>query len=100
MAWWYAAVAAALVDLGRQDRVRDEHGRALEVVEDHEVGGENHTELGHAQVVGGQLGQPLEPAHDVVREEADQSPGERWQCRTGRGTAAPGEDPDASRAAR
>ena len=48
IAWWYAALAAALVGLRRQDRVRDQYGRALEVVQHHQVGGEHHAELGHA----------------------------------------------------
>ena len=63
----------------RQDRVGDQHRRALEVVEHDQVGGQHHAELGHVQVVGGELGQPLEPAHDVVGEEADQATGQRRQ---------------------
>ena len=79
--------------LRRQDRVGHQHGRALEVVEHHQVGGEHHAQLGHPQVVGRRVGQPLEPAYDVVGEEADQTAGQRRQVRPVGRRAAAGEQP-------
>ena len=54
--------------------------RAVGVVEDGQVGDQRHRQLGHAEVVGARLGQPLQPADDVVAQVADQPAGERGQA--------------------
>ena len=51
------------------------------MVEHGEVGGQQHAQLGQAQVVDGRVGQPLPPADDVVGEVADQAAGQRRQPR-------------------
>ena len=61
-------------------RVRDQGDRALVVVERGEVGGQQHHQLGDVQVVVGELGQPLQAAHRVVAEVADQPAGQRRQA--------------------
>ena len=71
-------------DVDRED-VRDQQDRAVVVVQHGQVGGEHHRELRHAQVVGRGAGQPLEAAHRVVADVADQPAGERREVRqTGR----------------
>ena len=70
----------ALVGAVVVHRVGDEQDGALVVVEHREVGGEQHGELGQVQVVLGEVRQPLEPAHGVVAEVADQAAGERRQA--------------------
>ena len=45
------------------DRVGDQRDRALVVVDGGEVGGQQHHQLGQLQVVHGELGQALQPAH-------------------------------------
>ncbi len=51
------------------------------VVDGGDVGGQQQQHVGQTEVVDGQLGQPLEPAHQVVGEEADQAAGQRRQPR-------------------
>ena len=60
--------------------VGDEQDAAVGVVEDGQVGDQRHRQLGHAEVVGARLGQPLQPADDVVAQVADQPAGERGQA--------------------
>ena len=52
------------------------------LIEEHEAG------VGHAEVVGGVLGQALDLADDVVGEEADGSGGEGWQAGNAGGIVA------------
>ncbi|GAA3480769.1 hypothetical protein GCM10018966_053000 [Streptomyces yanii] len=47
------------------------------MVEDGEVRGEEHRQLGELQVVASVLADPLQSAHDVVTEIADHAAGER-----------------------
>lgn len=76
-------VRVRLVDSGGQvvvvDRVGDQQDAAVPVVEDGEVGGEQHRQLGELQVVAAALTDLLQPAHDVVAEVADHAAGEGRQ---------------------
>ena len=63
------------------DGVGDEEQRAVAVVEDGEVGGEHHRELGQVEVVAAGVGHPLPAAHRVVGDRADHAARERRQAR-------------------
>src|SRR4051795_471928 len=64
-----------------QQRVRDQHHRALVVVDGGEVGDEQHGELRQSQLVDRLVRQPLDAAYHVIAEVADQAAGQRRQLR-------------------
>ena len=71
----------ALVGVVPVDRVGDQQDRAVVVVEHREVGGQQHAPARAARRSSvACVRQPLEPAHDVVAEVADQPAGERRQA--------------------
>ena len=74
--------------------VGDEQDGAVGVVEDGQVGHQRHRQLGHAEVVGARLGQPLQPADDVVAQVADQPTGQRGQAGGPRRPEPAGQRPD------
>ena len=84
----------ALVAVVEVDRVGDQPDLAVVVVEHRQVGDQQEHQLGDVQVVGVAVGQPLDPADDVVAEVADQAGGERRQpvaagCAAAAGSRAP-----------
>ena len=78
----------ALVGGVEVDRVGDQPDLAVVVVEHRQVGGEQEGQLGHVDVVGVAVRQPLDPADGVVAEVADQARGERRQAAGVRGVCS------------
>ena len=70
------------------DRVGDEEQRAVGVVEDGEVGGEQHPDLGQVELVASGVGNRLPAADRVVGDRADHAAGQRRQAVDPRGVAS------------
>ena len=83
--------------LGVEEHVLDQVEALAEVVERGDVPGEGQDRVGEAEVVGGDVGQPLDLAHHVVAEVADDPAVERRQVVEAR---APGTRRGAPRARR
>lgn len=75
----------ARVEVVVVDRVGDQLDRAVPVVHDGEVAGEQHGQLGELQIVPLAGADLLQAAHDVVAEVADHAAGERGQALSVRG---------------
>ncbi len=60
--------------------IGDERDRTLVVVEGREIGSEHQHHLGQPQIVDGEGGQPLDPAHRVIAEVADHAARQRGQA--------------------
>ena len=69
---------------GVEEHVLDQEEPLAEVVEGGHVAREREHGVGQARVVGGHVREPLDLAHDVVAEIADDSPVERRELRDGR----------------
>ena len=72
-------VGAVDVGLGVEEHVLDQVETLAEVVERGDVPGEGQHRVGEPQVVGRDVGEPLDFAHDVVAEVADHAAVERRQ---------------------
>ena len=75
-----AASSSASAQARVDERVRDQHDRALVMVDGGQIGDQQHLQIGQTEFVGRLLRQRFDAAHHVVGEVADEAAGQRRQA--------------------